>query len=186
MSWRKIGLVAMTLCYPVVVYVGLQYWPPRIVALFLIAMLVLRLATGRQAGARAMALAAGAVALVVFASGDAMPLKLYPVFINALMLALFGWSLWHPPTVVERIARLREPDLPPAGVAYTRKVTVAWCVFFCCNGAMALLTALFADDATWALYNGAIAYVLIGTMFGGEWLVRRRVMAGSGQRNGYA
>ncbi|CAG9180238.1 COG4648 family protein [Cupriavidus pampae] len=178
MSWRKFGLVALTLCYPVVVYVGLQYWPPRIVALFLIALLVLRLAAGKQAGARAMALVAAAVAAVVMASGDAMPLKLYPVFINALMLGLFGWSLRYPPTVVERIARMREPDLPPAGVAYTRKVTIAWCVFFCCNGAVALGTALFADDATWALYNGAIAYVLIGTMFAAEWLVRRRVMAG--------
>ena len=40
--------------------------------------------------------------------------------------------------------------------------------------AVALWTALHASDATWALYNGAIAYVLIGAMLGGEWLLRPR------------
>ena len=31
--------------------------------------------------------------------------------------ALFGITLWYPPSLIERIARLREPDLPPgAGV----------------------------------------------------------------------
>jgi uncharacterized membrane protein len=53
-------------------------------------------------------------------------------------------------------------------------VTRAWCVFFVANGGIALWTALAASDATWALYNGAIAYVLIGAMLAGEWLLRPR------------
>jgi uncharacterized membrane protein len=50
-------------------------------------------------------------------------------------------------------------------------------VFFVCNGAIAAVTALAASDRVWALYNGAIAYGLIGAMFAGEWIVRQRVMA---------
>ncbi|MCM2209714.1 hypothetical protein MYF61_29305, partial [Klebsiella quasipneumoniae] len=85
------------------------------------------------------------------------------------MLGVFGWTLRYPPTLVERLARMREPDLPPSGVAYTRRVTQAWCVFFVCNGTIATITAFAANDRVWALYNGAIAYGLIGAMFAGEW-----------------
>ena len=77
--------------------------------------------------------------------------------------------------MIERVARLREPALPTAAVSYTRKVTIAWCVFFLLNGAIALYTALWASLEAWTLYNGFIAYLLIGLMFGVEWLIRRNV-----------
>jgi uncharacterized membrane protein len=77
--------------------------------------------------------------------------------------------------MIERLARLREPELPPEGVAYTRRVTQAWCVFFVFNGTVALATALWASEAAWSLYNGVIAYGLMGLMFGGEFLLRRRM-----------
>ena len=44
------------------------------------------------------------------------------------------------------------------------------------NGAIALYTATLTPLATWALYNGFIAYLLIGTMFGAEFLVRSIVL----------
>ena len=123
-----------------------------------------------------VAAAAGALALVVatFLLNDGLPLKLYPALVNAVMLVVFAASLWKPPTVIERLARLRHPDLPPEGVRWVTNVTKAWCLFFVLNGGIALWTALAASDATWALYNGAIAYVLIGAMLGGEWLLRPR------------
>ena len=79
--------------------------------------------------------------------------------------------------MIERLARLQEPDLPAAGVAYTRRVTQVWCGFFIVNGSVSLLTALFASDAGWALYNGVISYALMGLLFVGEWLIRKRVKA---------
>lgn len=39
-----------------------------------------------------------------------------------------------------------------------------------------LLTALYGDMALWTAWNGMIAYLLIGALMAGEWLVRRRVM----------
>ncbi len=41
---------------------------------------------------------------------------LYPVVVNLVMLVVFGGSLWTAMPVVERLARLREPDLSPVGV----------------------------------------------------------------------
>lgn len=177
--WRGALAAGATMLYPLAIYGGLQFWSPRVMALALVVLLVLRVGAMRRAGwlrPPGLGLAAAAIALLVAVSNEALPLKLYPAAVNAAMLAVFGWSLWHPPSVVERIARLQQPDLPPRGVVYTRHVTQAWCAFFVVNGAIAVATALFASDRVWALYNGGIAYVLIGAMFAGEWLVRRRVM----------
>ena len=103
-------------------------------------------------------------------------LLFYPVVINAVMLAVFGGSLWTTMPLVERLARLREPNLPPAGVRYTRKVTLVWCGFFLGNGAIALFTVLHGDMHVWTVWNGMVAYFLMGTLMATEWLVRQRVM----------
>jgi len=118
--------------------------------------------------------ALGLVALALW-SNALLPLKLYPVLVNLAFLIAFAWSLGTSQSMVERLARLTEPDLPPAGVAYTRTVTWVWCVFFVVNGAIALATALWASEAVWSIYNGVIAYVLMGLLFGIEYLVRLRI-----------
>ena len=103
-----------------------------------------------------------------------LPLKFYPVFVNAALLSAFIYSLIVPPSMVERFARLREPELPVSAMYYTRRVTQIWCVFFAINGTIALITALWASAALWTLYNGFIAYLLMGLLFTGEYLVRWR------------
>ena len=102
-------------------------------------------------------------------------LKLYPVAVNATLFTVFFRSLYQPQTVIEKMARIRKPDLDARGVAYTRKVTQVWCAFLAANGLVALGLAFFAATETWALYTGLIAYVLMGLLFAVEWLVRQRV-----------
>jgi uncharacterized membrane protein len=169
-------LSALMLAYPLAVYWGLGHLSPRAIALALLFVLLLRWAFGGAALWQRVVLGLAALlALAALAADMALPLKLYPVAVNAALLGVFGLSLWQPPTLVERIARRREPALPPAGVTYTRRVTQAWCVFFAVNGSLALATALAASDEVWMLYNGLLAYGLIAAMFGTEWLVRRHV-----------
>ncbi|MDE1482221.1 hypothetical protein KKJ22_05590 [Xenorhabdus bovienii] len=102
-------------------------------------------------------------------------LMYYPVVVNGVLLTLFGSSLRYGPPVVERMARLKEADLPPEGVAYTRKVTQIWCLFFIFNGTVALGTCLYNDMKLWALWNGMVSYLLIGLLIAIEWLVRQQV-----------
>ncbi|EXJ46560.1 putative dNA gyrase subunit B [Vibrio parahaemolyticus VPTS-2010_2] len=90
------------------------------------------------------------------------------------MLCVFAFSLKQPQSIIERLARLQEPELPPSGVAYTRKVTMVWCVFFVLNAAFALYTC-FLPVKIWTLYNGLISYLLAGSLFAGEWIVRQFV-----------
>jgi uncharacterized membrane protein len=99
--------------------------------------------------------------------------RLYPVFVNAAMLIVFAASLLRPPTIIERFARGLEPDLPPEGVRYTRRVTQVWMAFFCLNGAIAMWTVMVPGWKFWLIYNGLIAYLAMGILFGGEYLVRR-------------
>jgi uncharacterized membrane protein len=74
--------------------------------------------------------AAGAFAVWIAVANSADLLLYYPVVVNAALLAVFAASLVFPPSVIERLARVTEPDLPAAVVGYTRTVTVAWCFFF--------------------------------------------------------
>ena len=170
-----IALALVTLVYPLLVYLGLGRFEPRWLALVLLAVGLMRLLLKPSVMALGLVAAALLFATLAWFSNAWLPLKLYPVGVNLFLAILFGASLFYPPPVVERIARLREPDLPPQGVAYTRSVTKVWLAFFIINGALALATTLWASDAAWTLYNGLIAYCLMGLLGGGEWLVRRRV-----------
>ncbi|MGF1755265.1 hypothetical protein L4C33_16930, partial [Vibrio makurazakiensis] len=101
-------------------------------------------------------------------------LTYYPVVVNLCMLVVFASSLRQPQTIIERLARLQEPDLAQSGVMYTRKVTKVWCLFFVINGSIALYTC-FQSLEVWTLYNGLISYLLAGSLFSIEWLVRQKV-----------
>lgn len=174
MIWNVLA-AALTLVYPLAIWLGHGSIEPR----WLAGLLLLAAATRLPAlaiSAAARWTAGGALVLVAFAvaSNAVLPLKLYPVLVNAAFLAAFGYSLVSGMPMIERLARLREPELPPAAIVYTRRVTQAWCVFFVLNGAAALGTALYASEAVWSLYNGVISYALMGLMFGGEFLLRMR------------
>ena len=89
--------------------------------------------------------------LCIFATGLAMRLGALPipehlaslsVLANPWVMgiaalrpeALFGLSLKFGPPLVERLARLQEPELPEHAVRYTRQVTAVWAGFFLANG----------------------------------------------------
>lgn len=112
------------------------------------------------------------LALLALISGASLLLRFYPVLVNGVFLAMFTYSLFMPPSMVERLARLCEPNLPPAAINYTRWVTQVWCGFFIINGAIALYTALYGSLAQWSFYNGLLAYLLMGMLFAGEYCVR--------------
>ena len=88
------------------------------------------------------------------------------------MLVVFLISLIYPPTIIEQIARFKDPNLPIEAVKYIRKVTILWCVFFLLNMIFSLYTALFFSIKMWMLYNGFIFYIIMGILFLIEFIVR--------------
>ena len=173
----KVFVILLTIGYPFIVYWGLQHHSAAKLLPLLLALLALRWLVGNRRGERWVLIAILAIVLTVaFTWGYQIGLKFYPALVNLGFLVLFAGSLLTPPSFVERLARLRELDLSPAGVIYTRRVTLVWSIFFVVNGSVAAATALWASDEIWLLYNGFIAYLLIGTLAAGEWLLRQRVM----------
>ncbi|MFQ6371997.1 hypothetical protein [Shewanella sp. YIC-542] len=164
----------LLLGYPLAVYLGLNYLPGNVLAPLLALLLLLRLLTQkRQLRTLALPLLLGLMlALGSFIARQQHWLLYYPVVMNLCMLGLFGSSLLQKTSMVERLARIAEPQLPDSARGYLRRVTLLWCVLFVINGTMAAYTALYASLATWTLYNGLIAYLLMGILAGGEWLYR--------------
>jgi uncharacterized membrane protein len=172
--WRWLA-VSIVVAYPIAVWLGQE----RVEAKFLAVVLLIPLVTQHRRlgfGAIGRWYFGGVLILLTFSAWEntMMPLKLYPVLVNVGLFGAFSTSLISPPSFVERIARTREPDLPAQAVGYMRRVTQVWCVFFAVNGAVALATALWASPAVWSLYNGVVAYLLMGLLFAGEYLVRCR------------
>ncbi len=96
-----------------------------------------------------------------------------PVLIHTSMFLVFYGSLRTDSSLIERFARLDFPELPPGIAEYCRKVTWLWSGFFALNILFCSALAIWADDAFWALYNGAIIYLLLGTMMVSEYVWRR-------------
>ena len=105
---------------------------------------------------------------------DAAWLKMYPVLMSVGALIIFAWTLIRPPSMIERFARVVEPDLPETGVIWTRQVTKVWCVFFIFNALVALYTVLYSSTKIWVIYNGFVSYMLMGMLFLGEFILRKR------------
>ena len=163
--------------YPPLAYFGMSALSPAAVALLGVCLLASRLLGVRRSAESgrwvvAFLLAAAALLASLILAPD-LAVKAYPVLVSLAVAGGFAISLVFPPTVIERIARLREPDLPPAGVAYTRKVTVIWLAFLVGNAAISAATGLWGSLALWTLWNGLLSYVLMGGLFAGEFMYRQ-------------
>ena len=176
-------LIAVILAlYPLLVYIGLVQGNVRTLALLLLAVVVARflvLSGLKSSGVQSwaiwgMTLLLLCVLSLVLVFDDGQYFLYYPIIMSGLFLTVFAASLLRPPTVIERLARVQEPDLPESGVRYTRKVTWVWCGFFVVNGSIAWAT-LFMPLEWWTLYNGLISYILMGLLFAGEFAVRQMV-----------
>jgi uncharacterized membrane protein len=172
----KTAFLLVSIAYPFVVYWGLSQDKHTWLLAVLLILLASRFWVAKQSQEKWVVVSMTVVVLMVsWLIGYEKGLKLYPVMINLSFLALFGFSLFTSMPIVERIARLREPNLPLNAVQYTRRVTQAWSVFFSINGLISLYTVFAKNEHVWLIYNGFISYILIATMMLVEWLIRRRV-----------
>ena len=105
--------------------------------------------------------------------GNRTLLLLLPMLVSLYLFATFAWSLRRGPPMIERFARMVEDDLPDFTLPYCRKVTGIWCLFMAGNAAAVLVLAVAAPIAWWALYTGAVAYILLGLLLAGEFLFRK-------------
>lgn len=172
-------LTIATVIYPVIVFLGQNRVSPLFFVAIALALIGLRLVTADSANSNPwrfpfVIMAVGVVALAFL--DEWLAVMAYPVFINLGLAGLFGYSLLHPPTVIEKVARLRHPDLPHYRVMYCRKVTLVWTVFTLFNAGVAFAAAVWGTIELWALWTGLISYILMGILFGVELTYRTLVL----------
>lgn len=182
--WSSVVVQALLrLAYPLVILFAWRSMEPRYVGCALLMLLWLQRWLGKGSLASVLrrlepidwcvaGLLTFVSAAIAFTDSELL-LHLYPSFVSFGLLAAFGATLRQGPTMIEKFARIREPELSASVVRYTRCVTRLWCAFFMLNGAFSVYTALCWGRAAWSLYNGAIVYALIGALLAGEFVWRR-------------
>ena len=171
----RVELILASVLYPFIWYVGRERGIFPLLALLMVALWSARALMSATHGERRIAWIVALFFALVWLLDRPQSLYWYPVGMNLLMLILFAGSLLGEQSLIEKLARLQEPNLPPHAVAYTRKVTQIWCGFFIINGSIAAFLVLIEAWRAWAIYTGIIAYVLMGLLFAGEYGYRQWV-----------
>ena len=102
---------------------------------------------------------------------DLIFFKYYPPIVNFGFFIVFFSSLFQEKTVIQKIALAENPDAGAETMKYTRNLTYIWAIFTFINFLISLYT-VFMSKEIWALYNGFISYILVGTFFVIEYIVR--------------
>lgn len=170
--------IALGVVYPALVYALQSTLSQASFVAIAVATIALRVATLDKTSAplwRGPLLMAIPALLIVLLFAPGMAAKAYPVAISLAAAAVFGGTLIAPPSLIERFARMQEPDLPEEGQAYCRKVTLVWTIWLVANALIAALLAWTGQDAAWALWTGLLSYLVMALLFLGEIAVRHHI-----------
>lgn len=174
----SIFAIALGVVYPAFVYALQSTLSQASFVAIAVATIALRVATLDKASAPLwrgpLLLAIPALLLVLLVAPDKAAMA-YPVAISLAAAAVFGGTLIVPPSLIERFARMQEPDLPEEGRAYCRKVTWVWTVWLVLNALIAGLLGWTGHHVAWAIWTGILSYVVMALLFLGEIVVRRHV-----------
>ena len=97
--------------------------------------------------------------------------------INLMLAIVFGRTLaaGRDP-LVTRFARLLHREVPPEVEAYTRRVTIAWTIFFATLFVLSCVLYLGGFLAAWSVLANLASPILVGAMFVVEYVIRHRVL----------
>lgn len=74
--------------------------------------------------------------------------------------------------IITRYARTVHGDLQPGMELFTRRVTIAWCVFFAAQLIASALLFAFAPLNVWSLFINLLNLPLLALMFAGQFIYR--------------
>jgi uncharacterized membrane protein len=153
-----LGLAAFA--YPLVGDAAIERFGTARTAAALLATASLGMAVRFAAERRALRILgqnAGALVLLGLAagSGDRTYLLLFPALINIYLAVIFAASVTTEKSIVERGARIVQPYLPPFTLAYCRKLTLCWSVFFAANSVW-IARLCFDAPEQWRSYTAVV------------------------------
>lgn len=171
--------MGMVLVYPVLLYLGVTRLQPRVLAMVVIAIALLRFLFFRKASFAKKArnlvpfLAVGlGVAGIVLITDNSHVLLQVPAIVNIGLLGVFIHSAFHPPNMIERFAREDYPVMPQNAIRYCRKVFLIWCTVFLLNAGICSYLGIAGPHRIWLLWTTIGMYVFMGLVFGIEFMIR--------------
>ena len=134
---------------------------------------------GQRLVAALAALVLAGLVLQAWQGGGLAPARLYlaqHVAIHLSLAALFGLTLrTGQEPLVTALARRVHGGLTPAMEAYSRKVTIAWSIYFVLMATLSIGLFLLAPFAAWAVFANLLTPLALISMFVGEFLLRYRL-----------
>lgn len=95
---------------------------------------------------------------------------------NSMLCWFFAQTLFGDRTpLITTLARTIHPDMPDDVVRYTRKVTLAWAIFFAMQVLVSLVIFYVASIETWSMFANILNWPLVILMFVVEYICRKRV-----------
>jgi uncharacterized membrane protein len=173
-----------------VAYVALSHWlmtsapasPWNAVAL-LAPMLGAAAVCAWQAGQRWLGACAGlAVVVLCVRATTQAPMPAASLYLAQHAGVHLVLALWFGSTLragqrplISRVAARVHREMSPAVHRYTRKVTLAWTLYFVGMAVASLLLYSIAPFETWAVFANLLTPLALGAMFGGEHWLRYRL-----------
>ena len=173
-KFADLGLIAFGIAYPPLVFFLRGTVDASVFIVVALAGLGLRLAWGgvdAQYWRPALLVSAGAVASLALLDAR-LAARAYPVVLSLAAASAFAITLRQPQSLVEKFALASGEVWSLELRSYCRNVTAIWALWLAINAAIAAGLALSGNDVAWALWTGAIFYVVSGALFAIEWLVR--------------
>jgi len=156
--------IAMVI-YPFLVYYGLSEYGPATFAVALFVLLICRVVVKgnfHEPSQWLQLIVVSAFCLAVVVVNSEGLLRLYPVLMNVGFALLFAFSLKSDTCLIERFTRMGKIDYPEEAVGYMRNLTAAWAVLLFINAGISAYTACCMSLKVWTVYNGLIAYFILG------------------------
>ncbi len=173
----KAGVAISAVLYPFFIYFGIKRFDPVWLAVFIGCFFTLKgISAFRNKKVRENVISNFplipvliiALMIGIVATGKEVLFLFIPAVINTGLISAFAYSLIRPPSIIERFAKMSGTDLSDEELDYCRNLTFVWIAFFLFNITLSVITALFCTKEIWTLYNGLIAYILIGVIFTAE------------------
>lgn len=177
-SRLKLFLIPIALLtYPVLIHLSLAFDRPMVIVGMWLAISATGMAVAIVRRSVPLSLLFGtllAAGIGLWNRGEAVNLMfLPPVLVNFALLILFGKTLL-PGSVplVSRVAALWRGPLDEAVALYTRRVTLAWAIFFAIMAVESMALALFAPIEMWSLFTNFLNYLMVLIFFIVEYHLR--------------
>jgi len=171
--WLSIGgVVGLFLAYPFLID-RLDESDRGPVAPVLVALLLLCRAGRVQGGSRWLLAGLGFfLALGSWILGAAVSRWIPPVAFLFVAWG-FGRTLFHPPSLIERMVRLQYPEIPPYLQRYLFRLTWLWCVTFLLLAVISVALSLAGASKGWLWFHALGIYLVMAVLIMGEYAWRR-------------